>query len=149
TAFVTFLQNHDQIGNRPLGDRLTMVAPHDALEAAIALQLLAPGIPLLFMGEEQESRTPFQFFTDYTGDLARAVRDGRRSEFKTFKGFGAQDIPDPNDSATFERSRIAPGEHPTSLYRRLLALRHLAIVPRLPGCRPLDATAIGPGAVVA
>ena len=78
TAFVLFLQNHDQIGNRPLGDRLTALAHPDALKAAIALQLLAPNIPLLFMGEERMSRAPFQFFTDFHGELATAVREGRR-----------------------------------------------------------------------
>jgi maltooligosyltrehalose trehalohydrolase len=79
TAFVLFLQNHDQIGNRPFGDRLTETAHPDALKAAMALQLLAPNIPLLFMGEERLSRAPFQFFTDFRGELATAVREGRRT----------------------------------------------------------------------
>jgi malto-oligosyltrehalose trehalohydrolase len=119
TAFVLFLQNHDQIGNRPFGDRLTTVADPEALKAAITLQLLSPNIPLIFMGEERMSRTPFQFFTDYTGDLADAVREGRRREFASFTRFGGEDIPDPNARETFERSRVAQtgDEH---LYRTLL-----------------------------
>jgi len=78
TAFVLFLQNHDQIGNRPFGDRLTTHAQAEAIEAAVALQLLCPQIPLIFMGEEGASTTPFLYFTDHHGELARAVREGRR-----------------------------------------------------------------------
>jgi hypothetical protein len=105
TAFVLFLQNHDQIGNRPLGDRLTTLADPEALAAAVALQLLSPSIPLLFMGEELLSRQPFQFFTDFHGALADAVREGRRREFASFSGFADKDIPDPNAAGTFDRSR--------------------------------------------
>ncbi|WP_413194425.1 malto-oligosyltrehalose trehalohydrolase [Pararobbsia alpina] len=108
TAFVFFLQNHDQIGNRAMGERLTLLAHHDALRAAIALMLLSPQIPLLFMGEEAGSTQPFLFFTDYEGDLANAVREGRRKEFAKFSAFSdpqrRADIPDPNDLATFQRS---------------------------------------------
>ncbi len=147
TAFVLFLQNHDQIGNRPFGDRLTTVADPAALKAAIALQLLSPNIPLIFMGEERMSRTPFQFFTDYRGDLAIAVREGRRREFARFTRFGGEDIPDPNARETFDRSRVAPtGDD--RLYRTLLALRHDAIVPRLAGARTLDSQVLGPAAVL-
>src|SRR5436190_138733 len=87
TAFVLFLQNHDQIGNRALGERLTALAHPQALEAAIALQLLVPQIPLIFMGEEDASSTPFQFFTDHSEKLADAVREGRRREFARFTAF--------------------------------------------------------------
>src|SRR5262249_35915412 len=87
TAFVLFLQNHDQIGNRAFGDRLTTTVAPQALEAAIALQLLCPQIPLIFMGEESASATPFQFFTDHHGELADAVREGRRREFASFAAF--------------------------------------------------------------
>jgi len=147
TAFVLFLQNHDQIGNRPFGDRLTTLADPAALKAAIALQLLCPNIPLIFMGEERMSRTPFQFFTDYHGELADAVREGRRREFASFKRFGGEDIPDPNARETFERSRVAPtGDD--GLYRTLLKLRHDAIVPRLAGARALDSQVLGPAAVL-
>jgi maltooligosyltrehalose trehalohydrolase len=148
TAFVLFLQNHDQIGNRPLGDRLTTLAHPDALKAAIALQLLAPNIPLLFMGEERMSRAPFQFFTDLHGDLATAVREGRRREFASFTRFSGQDIPDPNAIETFERSKVPPtGDD--SFHRALLELRAREIVPRLAGTRTIEAAPIGDAAVVA
>jgi len=147
TAFVLFLQNHDQIGNRPLGDRLTALADPQALRAAVALQLLGPNIPLLFMGEEEMSRTPFQFFTDFTGDLAKAVRDGRRREFAGFKGFAGEDIPDPNAAATFDNSRFRADPRAEEFHRELLQLRHALIVPRLAGARSIAAEAIGPGAV--
>jgi maltooligosyltrehalose trehalohydrolase len=147
TAFVQFLQNHDQIGNRPLGDRLTTLAHPEALRAATALLLLSPNIPLLFMGEEEMSRTPFQFFTDYTGDLAKAVRDGRRREFAGFKGFDGKEIPDPNAVATFENSRFRPKPESEDFHRKLLLLRMTLIVPRLPNTRTIEATAIGPAAV--
>ena len=100
TAFVLFLQNHDQIGNRAFGERLTTLVEPAALEAAIALMMLCPQIPLLFMGEETASRTPFLFFTDHAAELADAVREGRRSEFAKFPAFAdpatRERIPDPN-----------------------------------------------------
>ena len=81
TAFVNFLQNHDQIGNRALGDRLEAHCRSEAIEAALAITLLAPPMPMLFMGEEWGSKTPFPFFCDFKGDLADAVRKGRRREY--------------------------------------------------------------------
>jgi maltooligosyltrehalose trehalohydrolase len=157
TAFVLFLQNHDQIGNRAFGERLTTLANPAALEAAIALQLLCPQIPLIFMGEEQASVSPFLFFTDHNPDLAIAVREGRRREFANFSKFSDPErlatIPDPNAVDTFERSK--PAAHPAyagkreRLYRQLLALRHTEIVPRLDGARAIDASAVGPAAVLA
>jgi len=155
TSFVLFLQNHDQIGNRAFGERLTSLAHPAALEAAIALQLLCPQIPLIFMGEEQASTSPFLFFTDHNPELARAVREGRQREFAAFAWFSAHanEIPDPNSVATFERSRPAPHQDDAAkrerLYRELLALRRTEIVPRLKGARALDASAVGPAAVVA
>jgi malto-oligosyltrehalose trehalohydrolase len=154
TAFVLFLQNHDQVGNRPFGDRLGERVEPAALEAAIALQLLCPQIPLIFMGEEGASRTPFLFFTDHHGDLAKAVREGRRREFAGFKGFHdgetAQSIPDPNALATFESSRpVADDAGRRALYRRLLALRAAALVPHLAGTRSISAEAAGPACVAA
>ena len=157
TAFVLFLQNHDQIGNRAFGDRLTARVPPQALNAAIALQLLCPQIPLVFMGEETASTSPFQFFTDHHGELADAVREGRRREFASFAAFSdpAQRaaIPDPNASDTFERSRprgdAECGADRTALYRRLLALRRERIVPHLAGATSLGAEAIGPSAISA
>jgi malto-oligosyltrehalose trehalohydrolase len=157
TAFVLFLQNHDQIGNRAFGDRLTALARPEALEAAIALQLLCPQIPLIFMGEETASPTPFQFFTDHHGELADAVREGRRREFASFTAFSdpqrRAQIPDPNAATTFDRSRPAPdperGDARLALYRKLMAVRREHIVPRLKGARAIRAEAISPAAVVA
>jgi malto-oligosyltrehalose trehalohydrolase len=141
-AFVNFLQNHDQIGNRAFGERLITLVSRDSLKAAIAVQLLAPPPPLLFMGEEVGATTPFLFFCDFTGDLANAVREGRRREFARFPAFASPDarerIPDPLAPETFERSKIVSAvEHPdpeiAALYRQLLDLRQREIVPRLTG----------------
>jgi maltooligosyltrehalose trehalohydrolase len=151
TAFVVFLQNHDQIGNRPFGDRLVERADPEALEAAIALQLLCPQIPLIFMGEEGASRTPFLYFTDHHGDLAKAVREGRRREFARFEGFQlgetADAIPDPNAPQTFECCRpVVDGEQGLgrrALYARLLALRAEALMPQLAGAQAMAAHAAG------
>ncbi len=103
---VVFSQNHDQIGNRAVGDRLSTQLPFDILKVARALVLLSPNIPLLFMGEEYGETAPFQYFIEH-GDpaLIEAVRQGRRKEFAHF-GWRAEDIPDPQDRASFERSRI-------------------------------------------
>jgi maltooligosyltrehalose trehalohydrolase len=156
TSFVLFLQNHDQIGNRPFGDRLATLADHHILEAAIALQILAPQIPLIFMGEETASESPFLFFTDHQPELADAVREGRRREFAGFHGFGMKkgaELPDPNSPSTFDRSCPRPqskhGEARLAFYRRLLDLRSSKLVPRLKGARALTAVATGPAAVIA
>jgi len=157
TAFVLFLQNHDQIGNRAFGDRLTASVEPRALEAAIALQLLCPQIPLLFMGEEGASAAPFQFFTDHHGELADAVREGRRREFASFAAFSdparRAQIPDPNAVETFHRScpisHAECGDARRAFYRRLLALRRAHLVPRLEGATAIDALPIGPSAVLA
>ncbi|MFZ5718065.1 MAG: malto-oligosyltrehalose trehalohydrolase [Pseudomonadota bacterium] len=156
TAFVNFLQNHDQIGNRAFGERLTELAAPDRLRAAMALLLIAPPIPMLFMGEETGSRTPFLYFTDHEPKLAQAVREGRRREFASFPQFAdpaaREKIPDPNAVETFERSRPVPGpdaDRWQALCRDLLALRRTHIVPHLAGARAIGADAIGPAAVVA
>ena len=156
SAFVAFLQNHDQIGNRALGERLTVLAEGERLRAATALLLLSPQIPLLFMGDECGSRSPFLFFTDFHNELADAVREGRRREFAKFEAFRDESmrarIPDPNALATFEASRAQPGPDAAewqALYRRLLAIRTERIVPRLKGTRSHGAQAIGAGAVLA
>jgi maltooligosyltrehalose trehalohydrolase len=157
TAFVLFLQNHDQIGNRAFGERLTTLVEPAALEAAIALQMLCPQIPLLFMGEESASPTPFLFFTDHGAELADAVREGRRGEFAKFPAFAdpatRERIPDPNAPETFAASvpRADPvlGSAREALYHDLLALRRTYIVPRLDGARALAAEVIGSKAVVA
>ncbi len=148
SAFVLFLQNHDQVGNRPLGDRLTAIAHPDALRAAITLQLLAPNIPLLFMGEERMSQAPFQFFTDFHGELATAVRDGRRREFASFTRFSGEDIPDPNAIETFDCSKV-PTTGDDGFHRALLKVREKEIVPRLAGAKTIEATPISDTAVTA
>ncbi len=156
TAFVAFLQNHDQIGNRAMGERLTSLADHDKLRAATALLLLCPQIPLLFMGDEDGSEGSFLFFTDFHDELADAVREGRRREFANFSAFAdpaaRETIPDPNARETFDHSRPEPGPAAgewRTFYRELLALRHAHIIPRLKGARPLGARVIGTGAVEA
>jgi len=141
-AFVNFLQNHDQVGNRAHGERISMLANPCALRAAIAILLLAPSPPLLFMGEEFSAAQPFQFFCDFELDLAAAVTRGRRSEFSRFEQFGTSEaqgsIPDPCDPETFARckldwSTLAEPLHDDWLtfYRSLLALRHALIMPLL------------------
>ncbi|WP_305096361.1 malto-oligosyltrehalose trehalohydrolase [Croceibacterium aestuarii] len=154
--FVSFLQNHDQIGNRALGERLTVLAERDKLRAVTALLLLAPQIPLIFMGDEAGSRSPFLFFTDFHDELADAVREGRRREFADFRAFAkAEDrerIPDPNDALTFAASIPVPGpdaEEWRGLYAELLQLRHRHIVPRLAGAKSLGAEVLAEGAVSA
>jgi maltooligosyltrehalose trehalohydrolase len=140
-----------------LGERLTILADPAALEAAIALQILCPQIPLIFMGEELASRTPFLFFTDHNSDLAKAVREGRRREFASFAPRHDPEylasIPDPNNPDTFERSKPdsdkSLGSRREALYKELLAIRQAEIVPRLHDLQALDAHAIGPAAVLA
>jgi maltooligosyltrehalose trehalohydrolase len=157
TAFVAFLQNHDQIGNRAFGERLTALADPHALRAAQALLLMAPQIPLLFMGEELGAIQPFLYFTSHRQkELADAVREGRRAEFARFAAFQdeavRERIPDPNASATFEASRPAPGDgapHWRRWVKGLLAARREFIVPRLQGTRALEAAALGAKAVLA
>jgi len=142
SAFVSLLQTHDQVGNRALGERLCMLAPEAALRAATVAWLLAPPPPMLFMGEEYAATTPFLFFCDFGPELAAAVTAGRRKEFAGFARFrdpAAQaQIPDPNDAATFARSRLdwtcldhEPHAGWLALYRELLALRRAQIAPRL------------------
>jgi maltooligosyltrehalose trehalohydrolase len=150
TAFVDCLQNHDQVGNRALGERLTVLADPEELKAAVALLLLSPHIPMIFMGEEVGTRSPFLYFTDHGPDLAKAVREGRRKEFADFPGFGdrkaRERIPDPNAPETFERSRPEPAPDADAwrgLYRSLLALRHDLVVPRLAGACAVEAEATG------
>ncbi|MGF7148075.1 maltooligosyltrehalose trehalohydrolase [Sphingomonas zeicaulis] len=154
--FVSFLQNHDQIGNRAMGERLTVLTEPDRLRAATGLLLLCPQIPLTFAGDETGSTSPFLFFTDFRDDLADAVREGRRGEFSNFPGFTDPElrerIPDPNASATFAASRPQPGADAANwraLYAELLALRRAHIVPGLEDARALGAEAIGDKAVVA
>jgi maltooligosyltrehalose trehalohydrolase len=121
---VVYAQNHDQVGNRALGDRL----PRDRLRVAAACTLFAPHTPLLFMGEEYGEEHPFQFFTDHIDPaIAEATREGRRREFARFSAFADEDVPDPQAPETFERSRLDRShadEEQRAFYRELLRLRH-------------------------
>ncbi len=163
TAFVLFLQNHDQVGNRAFGERLLSLASADALTCSVALMLLSPMVPLLFMGEEWGATEPFLYFTDHDEYLAQAVYDGRRNEFKEFLQFAGSgnseihtEIPDPNAIKTFQDSVPAydavwrPGQqYWHDLYRQLLALRHQHIIPRLRGARSSGAQILAEHAVSA
>lgn len=137
---VEFLQNHDQVGNRPFGDRISALAPGDALRAAIAILLLAPAVPLLFMGEEWGASTPFLFFCDFEPELAKRVTAGRRAEFSQLAEFSdpaaRSRIPDPAAIRTFLGSKlqwdeIDRREHRNWLqyYRELLGLRRKYVAP--------------------
>lgn len=146
TAFVNFLQNHDQIGNRARGERLhALVKDEAALLAATAIVLLAPSPPLLFMGDEWSAPEPFTYFCDFEPGLAQKVREGRKREFAKFAHFadgGRQPLPDPTSAATFTAARLnwrtlaQPG-HAGWLgrYRLLLAIRKRDIMPLVPGIR--------------
>jgi maltooligosyltrehalose trehalohydrolase len=141
-CFVNFLQNHDQIGNRAFGERITKLASEDALKAGLAILLLAPSPPLLFMGEEFGASTTFLFFCDFAGDLATAVTDGRRNEFSRFEKFRSDavrsQIPDPNSEKTFCCSKLdwqtvteKIQKQWLDFYRELLSIRRDAIIPHL------------------
>jgi maltooligosyltrehalose trehalohydrolase len=143
-AFVSFLQCHDQVGNRALGERITHIAQAAKVRAAAAIYLLAPSIPMLFMGEEFAARSPFLFFCDFGPELRDAVTQGRRREFARFARFAdaerQAEIPDPNEETTFLISKIdwnalQEEAHADWLayYRDLLKLRKAFIVPRLAG----------------
>ncbi|MGQ0547596.1 MAG: malto-oligosyltrehalose trehalohydrolase [Betaproteobacteria bacterium] len=135
-AFVDFLQNHDQIGNRAFGERLIELTDEKKLRALTAILLLAPSPPLLFLGEEWGCRQPFLFFCDFAGELGEAVRKGRREEFARFAAFrdpeARRRIPDPLAEATFRQCVLRWREQDKSwlaLYKELLALRQRRIVP--------------------
>ncbi len=120
--FVVFSQNHDQVGNRALGDRL----PARARRLAAFCVLLSPFVPMLFMGEEYGEPNPFQFFTDHIDKrIARATRRGRREEFAAFSAFSGEDIPDPQSAATFEASKLSRRRDPAleRLYADLIQVR--------------------------
>lgn len=142
TSFVNFLQNHDQVGNRALGERIDMLAKPEAVQAAESLLLLMPSIPMLFQGEEWGSKSPFLFFCDFGEELHDAVRDGRRAEFQTFPTFrdhvARERIPDPMDPDTFRRSRLNWDELSKPIHadrlaftKALLSVRKREIIPRL------------------
>ncbi len=156
TSFVAFLQNHDQVGNRAFGERLTSLAHPDALRAAYALLLLSPQIPLLFMGEEIGATQPFLYFTSHlTPQLADAVREGRRQEFARFAGFSdpamRERIPDPNAQQTWLDSMPRAQDSTAQAWRdwitTLLTLRREEIMPRLGGVQALGVDVLGRAAV--
>ena len=145
-AFVNFLQNHDQTGNRAFGQRLSTLAEPRVVEVMTTILLLSPAVPMLWMGEEWGETNPYLFHTDFEGELAEAVREGRRAEFKDWADFAdpelRETIPDPNDPATRDRSRldwakVGQGSHAErlDLVRRLLALRAEHVAPRIAGMR--------------
>jgi len=142
TAFVAFIQNHDQVGNRAFGERISALANPERLQAVSAIYLLLPQIPMLFMGEEWGATQPFLFFADFDGELAEALRVGRRQEFAKFPEFAdpamRERIPDPQAEETFLASKLDwdqrdAVEHVSQLerYRRLLQIRRTEIVPLL------------------
>ena len=133
TAFVAFIQNHDQVGNRALGERISQVAEPDAVRAIAATYLLLPQIPMLFMGEEWGCKQPFPFFCHFESELAAAVKRGRQNEFALFA-----DCPDPQSESTFDSARLEwrdteQPEHAAWLdfYRRVLSVRRSRVVPLL------------------
>ncbi len=146
TAFVAFLQNHDQVGNRAFGERITRMADEAAVRAVTAVLLLAPSPPLLFMGQEWGSRRPFLFFCDFGGDLAAAVTEGRWREFAHFPQFSDEAarrrIPDPNAIETFQQAKLdwellseASHHEWRAFHQKLLSRRRRHIVPRLSDLR--------------
>jgi maltooligosyltrehalose trehalohydrolase len=141
-AFVSFLQTHDQIGNRALGERLHVLGDLQLIRAARACLLLSPHVPMFFMGEEYAAATPFQFFCDFGPELAQAVTEGRRKEFSHFGAFSGEGqgvvVPDPNAKSTFEASKLRWAEREQTMNsiwlgeaRALLALRRERIIPLL------------------
>ncbi|MDC3961632.1 malto-oligosyltrehalose trehalohydrolase [Polyangium jinanense] len=155
TRFVHCIQNHDQIGNRAFGDRLGESVSPAAFRAMSALLLLSPYVPLLFMGQEWNAKTRFQYFTDHNAELGRLVTEGRRKEFAAFASFQGAEIPDPQAESTFLASKLSYEERDTAehagvreLYRELLHLRaeHPALRARERGT--FEARAVGEDALV-
>ena len=160
TAFVAFLQNHDQIGNRPFGDRLAGAVSQRALRAATAVYLLLPQIPMLFMGEEWNALQPFPFFCDFESELADKVRVGRREEFSSHPDIQDPEqlerIPDPQAAETFMSGKLcwedlAELSHCECLewYRGILSKRRESITPLLRALwRGGDVQQVSDGAVL-
>jgi malto-oligosyltrehalose trehalohydrolase len=156
TAFVNFLQNHDQIGNRAFGERISAITSSpEALRAAYAILLLAPSPPLLFMGEEWQAAQPFTYFCDFEPELAGKVREGRKREFSRFETFSAA-LPDPTATQTFRSacldwSSLGERQHADLLdqFQRLLAIRHRDIVPLIPNIQGGTCTKLEPSGAFA
>jgi maltooligosyltrehalose trehalohydrolase len=157
TAFVAFLQNHDQIGNRAHGERLDALVTSAARRAATAVVLLAPAPPMLFMGEEWGARQPFAYFCDMSPELTVKIRAGRRREFAHFGKFaGALELPDPGSAATFEAARLnwndrssADHQYWLEQYRRLLAIRRRDVMPLVPLIRSAKCTVLKENGAIA
>jgi malto-oligosyltrehalose trehalohydrolase len=160
TAFVAFMQNHDQIGNRAFGDRISAIASSEAVHAIAAAYLLSPQIPMLFMGEEWGTRRPFPFFCDFPGELGQLVRNGRREEFAALPEFqdpqARERIPDPGADETFHSAKLVWDEprQPEYFawldwYKRILQVRREQILPLLGriGSHAGHFKVLGPGAV--
>lgn len=145
TAFVGFLQNHDQVGNRAFGNRMETACDPSMMRAMLTIVLLAPHIPMLFMGDEYGERRPFLYFSDYVEDLAEAIHRGRLEEASNFGEVPLHvlepgDLPDPNSVAVFEASKLGwdaldseDGTARRAFYRKLLELRRLHVAPGLAG----------------
>jgi 1,4-alpha-glucan branching enzyme/maltooligosyltrehalose trehalohydrolase len=140
TAFISFIQNHDQIGNRALGDRMITYRGDKELKAIAAVCLLAPEIPMLFMGEEWGAPEPFPYFCNFDEDLNEKVRQGRREELSRLPGFDADDLLDPTAYETFASAKLdwsnlrsAKSAEMLKLYQELLRTRAREIVPLLKG----------------
>ena len=152
-AFINFLQNHDQIGNRPFGERLISLMPEPPLRAVLAVLLLTPSIPMLFMGEEWGSTQPFPYFCDFGPELSEIVRTSRIKEFALGKAFETEEakarIPDPTARDTYDRaildwSQVNAPRHASwfTYYRKLIALRLIEIAPLLERLATEGATAV-------
>ncbi len=145
SAFISFIQNHDQIGNRARGDRMISSHPIEAIKAIAAIYLLSPQIPMLFMGEEWGAADPFPFFCDFDEELNAKVRLGRKEELKRLPGFDAEDACDPTAEATFRSAKLRwdkMNENPAigDYYKQLLKLRHQVVVPLLAEAHSCPAT---------
>jgi maltooligosyltrehalose trehalohydrolase len=147
TRFVSFLQNHDQIGNRALGERITQLSDAKKVKLAMAILLLAPSPPLLFMGEEFAAASPFLFFCDFGPELAAKVTEGRRAEFARFEQFNSPEaqaqIPDPNADETFLHSKLdwdsverEPHANWLNFYQNVLQCRREKVLPRIKDIAP-------------
>jgi maltooligosyltrehalose trehalohydrolase len=153
-AFVTFLQNHDQVGNRPHGERLGALTDESKLRAATVAWLLSPSTPMLFMGEEFAAATPFMFFCEFEPDLAGKVVEGRAREFAELSA--GKPMPDPGAESTFIASKLdwASLENPRhveflTFYKDLLAIRRRRLVPHFAHARGLKYELLGEGALIA
>ena len=146
TSFVTYMQDHDQVGNRVKGDRITVLAHDDAVKALTAIYLLLPQIPMLFMGEEWATKQPFPFFADVPKELRDVVREGRKKELKSGPEHDdvskpdVEEAVDPTNAKTFASAKLdwdslSEESHAAWLahYRALIDVRKMEIIPRLPG----------------